>query len=557
MTSAGAEPRASDLWARIRASRDYVTVFTVLGAALSLLLTRLGATWQTMSTIVPAAAVVVVVLAWLRPRIFPTWRLLELCLCAGQRFPVIRSIDDAVRCFWWAAWRRRGYGLRTFHVARLRVEAELLTGGTDHRGDDASASERGWREHLAAMLDERPLMRQMGRDGSRFRTEIPDCLPLTSRLAFNGIDRYFEALKSVGRADDRFLSEVHVPSAYVAPLYLLTGQLGHFDDNWRAIVHAYADVTSMDDPIADESLRYLRAFQFACWIVWGPSIPVCTCASWNHDGKNAVGFQLGYGDENTSVILYDETPALRLALRRARRRVARAVAPGAPPAVSPLALELDATAVVRRPGSVDRARLCQAQAEILDNDAQRLILEYRRLDVAPRAGRSYYSAYMWVMFVLEAGPGNLLMTPGEPWRALLPFFVHGNIAEPTTYAFLKDRLAHEALDAIEAVVQRPGTPPEMCFVYASAIDDPGCGFRPLVEGPGEQIKLTLRRLLAGRFSAIASRVRIVDDPISLRATDGSYYAAHFSSCHLPETIGTYFKCLDHLGQAKAHDASAV
>ena len=84
--------------------------------------------------------------------------------------------------------------------------------------------------------------------------------------------------------------------------------------------------------------------------MWGPSIPVCTCAAWNEEGKSAVGFQLGYGDENTSVILYDETTALRLAVRRARRRLARSLTSATSPAVSPLA-------VARRKRPLDLHRL--------------------------------------------------------------------------------------------------------------------------------------------------------------------------------------------------------
>ncbi|MGH7391505.1 MAG: hypothetical protein ACREM3_18900 [Candidatus Rokuibacteriota bacterium] len=552
-----------DLRARIREARDHLALFTVLGAALGLVLTRLGFPWQTVSTLVPAAFILLVFLAWLRPRVFPTWRLLELCLCANQRFPATRAIDDAVRCW----WRGRPYGLRAYTVARLRVEADLLTGGDDRGG--AAEAERSWGQHLHAMVaNDRWLGRGApGADGEAddlpFRTEIPDCLPLTTREAFAGIDRYFKALASIGRADDFFLSALRVKSAYVAPLYLLTGQLAHFDDNWRGVVGAYERVTSIDDPIADEPLRHLRAFQFACWIVWGPSIPVCTCACWDDRHRNAVGFQLGYGDENTSVILYDKDPAFRsdkdpafrVALRRARRRAARAGRQGGRAPVPPLAVELDVLAVVRRPGSVDGARLCRAQAELLDVDKGRLVLEYRRLDVIGHAGRSYYSAYLWVMFVLEAGPGQLLMRPGEPWRALLPFFVHGNIAETSTYAFLKDRLAHEALAAIEAVVQRPGTPPDVTFVYMSAIDDPGCGWQPLVKDPGERIKSTLQRLLAGRFSSVAARVRVDDASAKLRAEEGSYYAQFFSTCHLPETVGTYFACLEHLGKGQPHGAA--
>lgn len=540
-----------DFWTRFRAYKDYIGVFTALATALGLLLTRLGATAQTISTILTVAAIVFAFFVWLRPHLFPTWRLLELCLYPGQRFPGLRSIDDTLYCFWWAAWRRRGYGLTTFDVARLRVEAEILTGGKD-RGEAASA-ERSWRGHLKAMLNERRLLLSASHADSRYRTEIPDCLPLTSNLVFPSVDRYFKALESAGRADDHFLSEVRVASAYVAPLYLLTGQLSHFDDNWRDIVYAYSDVTSIDDPIANESLRHLRAFQFACWIVWGPSIPICTCTSWNQDGKDAVGFQLGYGDENTSVILYDERRVLRLRLQRARSRIARTLAPSSP-GVAPLAVQLTAVAVVRRPGSGNRARLCQAQAEILDADTDRLVLEFRQLDVAAGAARSYYSAYLWVMFVLEESPGHLVMSKGEPWRALLPFFVHGNIADSSTYSFLKERLANEALDAIESLVQRPDTPPGVSFVYMSAIDDPGCGSPLLMPHPGDQIRRTLRRLLADRFRTIADRVRIEDDPASLRATDGTYYAMHFSSCHLPETISSYFTCLDHLRKGEPHGA---
>jgi hypothetical protein len=545
-----------DLRTRIGAYRDQVGVFTALAGLLSVVLTQLGTTtWQTIFKNLPAAAIVFAFLVWLRPVVFPTWRLLELCLYHGQRFPVTRSIDDALYCFWWVLWRRRGHGLRCFDVARLRVEAEILTGGKD-RGEAASG-ERRWIEHLKAMLDERRLSQYASPTDARFRTEIPDCLPLTSGVVFPGVERYFKALASVGRADDHFLSDVHVASAYVAPLYLLTGQLSHFDDNWRAIVHAYSDVTSSDDPIANESLRHLRAFQFACWIVWGPSIPICTCECWNHEGRDAIGFQLGYGDENTSVILYDEGRALRVRLKRARGRVARILAKEKAPGAAPLAVELEAVAVVRRPGSGNRARLCQAQAELLDADTDRLVLEFRQLEVAATAGRSYYSAYLWVMFVLESSPGNLLMSAGEPWRALLPFFVHGKIADSSTYAFLKERLANEALDAIAAVIQRSDTPHGVSFVYISAIDDPGCGQPLLMPDPRPLIKDTLRRLLADRFHMIAPRVRIEQNLDSLRATDGTYYAQHFASCHLPETISTYFKCLSHLRKGEPHGAHLV
>jgi hypothetical protein len=542
---------------RIKDARDHIGLFTLLGAGLGLILKRYYEfDWGPISAIVPVSVLFFVFLVWLRPRIFRSWRLLELCLHSGKRFTAMRSLGDALWCF----RNARHHDLPTYIVARLRVEAELLTGGEDW--GKTVEGERSWREHFRAMVaDERRLARADGSvraadDAQGFKTQIPDCLPLTAKDAFEGIDRYFRALTSLGSVDDSFLSELRVKSAYVAPLYLLTGQLAHFDDNWRQIVEAYANVTSVDDPIADESLRHLRAFQFACWIVWGPSIPVCTCEYWDHEHKNAVAFQLGYGDENTSVVLYDEGGGLRHAARRARRRAGAPKGDGKA-AVPPLAVELEASVVVRRPGAVDRGRVCRAQAELLDVESERVILQYRRLDATGRAGRRYYSAYLWVMFVLESGPGRPLMRPGEPWRALLPFFVHGNIADASTYAFLKDRLALEALDSIAAVLGQPDIPPDVRFVYMSAIDDSGCGSRLLASDPGTPIKRTMQQLLAGRFASIADRVRILDDSSEIKAADGSYYAEFFSSCHLPETIGTYFECLEHLSSQRPHGAGRV
>jgi hypothetical protein len=202
-------------------------------------------------------------------------------------------------------------------------------------------------------------------------------------------------------------------------------------------------------------------------------------------------------------------------------------------------------------------RLCHAEEGLLAPDAERLVVEHRRLTRATGSRGGYYSAYMWVMFVLEAAAGQLLAPSTERWRALLPFFVHGNVADAPTYGFLKDRLAHEALDAIEALVSSPDAPADVTFVYMSAIDDPGCGERALVVDPGEPIKRTLQRLLKGRFAGIAERVRVDDQSASLRTVDGAYYAEFFSTCHLPETIDAYFKCLAHLEQGQPHGASAA
>jgi hypothetical protein len=51
-------------------------------------------------------------------------------------------------------------------------------------------------------------------------------------------------------------------------------------------------------------------------------------------------------------------------------------------------------------------------------------------------------------------------------------------------------------------------------------------------------------------------VRVDDDSSEIRGEDGTCYADFFSACHLPETIGNYFACLDHLAAGKLHGAHA-
>ena len=549
----------TDLKTRIKVVREHITLIMLLSAAAGVGLARYGINWATFSAIIPAVIVALVVFSWLRVRLFPTWRLLELCLYPGKWFGAVLALFvDLLPSMWWS----RRFGLRVYVVARLRIEAGLIAQGEDEP-DDATNGAR-WRHHFRAMIADDRRLAAVGRRGRGaddlgvpFTIEIPDCLPLTEKDMYASIDRYFEALRSTGHPTDRFLAELHVKSAFVAPLYLLTGQLAHFDDSWRQIVQAYARVISIDDPIAHEGLRNLRAFQFACWIVWGPSVPVCTCQYWSDGKKNAVGFQLGYGDENTSIVVYDESPMLRRSLARARRRAADVPPSKEAQASAPLAIEVEATVLVRRPGAVTPDRLCHAQASLIAPDAERLIVEHRHLARVTGSRGGYYSAYMWVMFVLESEPGQLIAPKDERWRALLPFFVHGNVADAPTYAFLKQRLAHEALDAIEALVSGADAAAGVTFVYMSAIDDPGCGKPALVVDPGEQIKRTLQHLLKGRFAGIGGRVRVADDSAHLRTEDGDYYAKLFSTCHLPDTIDAYFKCLGHLERGQPHGADAA
>jgi len=535
-----------DLRSAIREARDTVAIIGTLIVAGGIGLKWRGLDPGTIVSALSGSAVLVVLLWWVRLRLFPTWRFLELTLKPNRRLAGTRSLPP----FLWCVGRAWRHGLSTRFVARLRAEADILA-----EADRLTDTEVRWRAHFARMMDAWETARWRGPDAAPFTTEVEDCIPLTERAVFERVDAYFDALRRTRVHHDRFLSSVTVKSAYLAPLHLLGGQLAFFKDTWRSVLDGYAAATAPGDPLLDAELRRLRAFQFACWIAWGPSIPICTCSQWNEAERGGVGFQFGYGDENTSVVLYDESPRLREAFRRARQQARASMPVGAPAARAPLAFEVVATARIRRSSSVADT-ICLVERPVCAPESQRLVLQHESLHVGNRPRRNYYSAYLWVMFVVEARPGVPLCDKAEPWRALLPFFVHGNIAEPETYAFLKRRLALGVLDSLDAVCQRGGLG-EATFAYVCAIDDSGCGFALDCQEPADaevaaaSIAGMLEEALRTRYPGLAGRVRLPRETREARAPDGRWYAELYSACHLPERIEEYFAWLQRARQPEA------
>jgi GNAT superfamily N-acetyltransferase len=330
----------------------------------------------------------------------------------------------------------------------------------------------------------------------------------------------------------RFLSTITVATGFVAPLHLLAGLVVQFEEDWQLIITQYGRAVSQRGDTLP--CRTLQAFAFDCWLLWGPSIPVCTCRQWS--GLKAV--QYGYGDEDNSVALVfgGDDAGLRRLL-------------ASPFPDQDFAYKLSVTGRPRLGSTLNRNELCAAQQVIADRERPRLLLEHvshRLLVGGPAEHREnrYYSAYVWMMFVLVDGAGQPL-SPDRPWESLFPFFEHGNVGDARHYRFFKEQVAHKALTSIAAMAAAPGGAGAR-FAYAGALDDAGCGSRLIAPHPGPTMKDLLTRLLAGdEFAHLArdGHVVVPDRP-----------DVRFSACHLPGIVEAYY---EGISGARASDVGPV
>jgi hypothetical protein len=180
----------------------------------------------------------------------------------------------------------------------------------------------------------------------------------------------------------------------------------------------------------------------------------------------------------------------------------------------------------------------------------------------------YYSAYLWIMFVLlrktadgrwvvlhapEKAPadGGIALSE-EPWKASIPFFEHANLADPESLAFGKRQLAAKAVGGLaEMAALLPDTGSTIRLAYATAVDDANCGgelaFDSFRSG-ARIVDLVKARLELARSSPRdpAARLleRIGDDPI----LDFDFFDAEpgrhpHSACGLPVHIRAHYDWL--------------
>jgi hypothetical protein len=430
-----------------------------------------------------------------------------------------------------------GIGRKRIYEAACRwIETELLNprpqppdrfefdGKSKYRAArrEHRVAHRKWRRQAWRGLA--ALMNEARRDSAMIT--VPTCFELYR--AETEIRRYFAA-----RDHDRtvidpepgvFWSRIRVVEGFLAPLYLLGGLLSHFEDDWKPVIDDYGKTMATAHGSIEPDVQALQSFLFSCWLLWGPSIPIGTCTQWR--GKRL--FQFGYGDENNSIALLAKGNSAELApLLGGNQRT------GFPT----LASRAQVTGLLTWVPSIDKQQFCSAQQPELSYGQAQLILRATEPVDEPgglpaEVARRYYSAYIWVIFVLCDRDGKPLYR--KRWRNMLPFFEHGNIAEKYTYEALKKQLAVKALSSIELVLKAE---PDLTVRYACAIDDCGCG-HPL-QCPPPRLK-SIREMLMGNRNSFADLA--ASGRVTLAAPTGAKDA--YAACQLPVVLNDYMKSVN-------------
>jgi hypothetical protein len=488
-----------------------------------------------------------------------------------------------------------------FNATRLFIEYHLLESA--HPGNAATlelAKERGGKPP-EALLD---LFARIGKDpGSKDITH--DVLSEFFNRTLERQDawkRYFEAVAEHGGAPKESIASllrIHAQIGYIAPQSLVAGLLARFGNEWRPVLDAYQSAVPKRGERSKSAFESLQASQWNCWLMWGPSVPLCTCEQWH----GAYAFQYGYGDENNSL------PVLELAADeqglpprlgalgnqlRAERRGAKVSVLTARLRWGPWFLEehtapktkeeFDLAAANRRKRRKQGlAKYPAAPAQISlyrETSTSGLVLQLDEKDApeSEQETRVYFSAYYWLIFLVATPPppgeagkeGPALLRrkqypewddgleerqnaiAGERlWQDLLPVFVHANIGDPEAFRFQRQVLVQNALQLLREVwSQRKSlfhaddVAAGIRFYLACASDYSGCGCpiryapeRSLVQELRARLEAEPDREFAQAIQLPAENEKPEDRPPGL--------AGYFSACHMPELIAGYY---DHVAK---------
>lgn len=509
----------------------------------------------------------------------------------GEFSAIVSRLISTIVADFSAALRQRGLFART----RMQLEFEILYDAPELKSFFSLNDERNYqgvmRSRQAARREVRRALRawrgaqhNLVKEAREIiRIETPDFIQNRSPE----IVRYFACLKILGAEDHQFLTKVEVAHGFVAPLHLIAGLLRRFDSDWQRVIDSFERdrlVFVKDEPLDRKTLTEIKAlrdiqlFIYDCWILWGPSTPICQQAC-SESAGNWSSLQYGFGDENNSVEIVGATEHLREAWRLlASTRTC-----------------LAATARVRGhianskflPAEItDKFGAALATSFGADDDGRLLILvsdpalseggseEKRRarevrtvrsgsIELVAQGG-SYYSAYLWAIFVVLREVPQAATSSGQawvpanrsarhprqssaPWLDMIPFFEHGNIADPETLEFLKRQLAEKAISGLAKIVKQSGDEAAypLRFAFACSIDHSGCGVDLLFERDEHQTK-------AGGFAAgslpdlmiaeIRDKYPELASLVFFDFYDGKEHP--HASCKLPASIIQYFKHME-------------
>jgi hypothetical protein len=352
-------------------------------------------------------------------------------------------------------------------------------------------------------------------------------------------------------AVEHFLTKLDVKDSYIAPLHLVYGLLNRVDQDWGKIINVFkrdVTMTATTEPwsVALKRIRAIQKFTFDCWLLWGPSIPICGSGCAKHDGTMS-SIQLGFGDENSSIEIVgaDEFIQEKVKFLAKFRKD------------SELAVNVTTTGWVSHSNFWNgKDRIGKAIQTSWDADKKGRVLllmengknELGKIGPATDRG-NYYTAYLWVNFViLREQHGSyrpihwsdkIESKSDKPWLDFIPFFEHGNIAEHTTYTFLKRQLARKALGGIKLLVKEyqdsSGQPYPLKFAYLCAIDDSACGkeVKFSKDDDARDIRKELQKMLTEEYESLQGIVSIDE-----------YTDSPHPSCAMPEAIKSFYDYVD-------------
>lgn len=481
-----------------------------------------------------------------------------------------------------------------FDAVRLFVERELLVAeepfSSAALADLAPAAARGANDRSLTET----IRRAIAARGAPIDVAVGSNFVMLAREREASWQAYFEALRDpdVGALPPEAIGTVarlDAQSGVVAPQYLLAGLMSRFDEDWKPILDVYSD--SLPAHGAEQGgFASLQASQWNLWLVWGPSVPLCTCENW----LGHYAFQYGYGDESNSLPLLQTSTAPGTSELDAFSRDVMAQGKGAGETRLRAALRWapfvfgGATEAAATDGTADAPRpaLADAQHALLCGDSHAhaehsdgLLLELASVQpVAARPG--YFTAYLWMMFLVATadetrggpqlvggaayprwpkGPADRVkVASAQLWQYLLPVFVHANIADPFALRTQRRMLIENAVATLRSVWETRSenfdaedVEAGIRFHLVCASDYSGCG-SDVRFPPNERLGDLLRaRLAAEPDREFAASVVL---PAAAADSDRPWaLAGYFSSCHLGEMIADYFEHVARVANEKARE----
>lgn len=448
----------------------------------------------------------------------------------------------------------------------LYIEASLLSEPMRDDEDTRTYNRRVEDEYRRLLFEDTHRTREH-HGGPKF-----SCPTLFRLFGKNGdrIQAYLNAKRNLG-LPPRFRTLVQFQSGFLAPAYLVSGLLHAFDEDWTRIMagaeddHTILQDSAGVDPLQKVAgLRKLQSFIWSCWAQWGPSIPICGSDQWRSD--HLIALQFGYGDENNSLLLYRNGWGFDEWKLWLRSRPAG----------------LGAACPVNVSGNLRLSSCAEWNSEMAEAvrvrrpDLENLLcIDCQSIEHV--GGGTLYSAYVWAMVAICRREGERLsLVLPDPdrlqehfqvrfpvdsaqrfpastnwrheWRALIPCFQHGNIADPDVLGDIKRELADKTVATLlryRSEAERSGV--DISFAVVCCSDDNGDGSELLGEPGGrirELVKESLLRLTTPGESSATGAASWNEDVESSWEQQGIYvgrrtHTISLTACHLPTIVDHY------------------